>query len=134
MRGIKRGNQLFVSCGRPTGPTLASRWSEEYRSLSCHAACHAEEQYVQQYGSGAQHWGACQSRMTAISRRDVHLQVGIVSTLESHWVVLDAELSEVRKDFGELRTVRANNPTHSCSPAPPCGGSQRRASTVTAKP
>ena len=77
--------------------------------------------------------------MTAISRRDVHLQVGIVSTLESHWVVLDAELSEVRKDFGALRTVRANNPTHSldaihtCSPAPPCGRRQRRARTVTAK-
>tara|TARA_B100000795_G_scaffold213730_1_gene167393 strand:+ start:2346 stop:2750 length:405 start_codon:yes stop_codon:yes gene_type:complete len=31
--------------------------------------------------------------------------VGIVSTLESHWVVLDAELSEIRKDFGALRTL-----------------------------
>ena len=33
-------------------------------------------------------------------------QVGIVSTLESHWVVLDAELSEIRKDYAALRTVR----------------------------
>ena len=33
------------------------------------------------------------------------LQVGIVSTLESHWVVLDAELSEIRKDYAALRTV-----------------------------
>lgn len=30
---------------------------------------------------------------------------GIVSTLESHWVVLDAELSEIRKDFGTLRAL-----------------------------
>ena len=36
--------------------------------------------------------------------------MGIVSTLESHWVVLDAELSEIRKDFGALRTVRARKP------------------------
>ena len=26
----------------------------------------------------------------------------IVSTLESHWVVLDAELSEIRKDYATL--------------------------------
>ena len=32
-------------------------------------------------------------------------QVGIVSTLESHWVVLDAELSEIRKDFATLRSL-----------------------------
>ena len=50
--------------------------------------------------------------IAAISRREAHLQVGIVSTLESHWVVLDAELSEIRKDFGALRTVRARK-THS---------------------
>eukprot|EP00908_Phaeocystis_cordata_P023875 Transcript_633.p1 GENE.Transcript_633~~Transcript_633.p1 ORF type:complete len:134 (+),score=51.69 Transcript_633:80-481(+) len=31
--------------------------------------------------------------------------VGIVSTLESHWVVLDAELSEIRKDYAALRTL-----------------------------
>ena len=30
---------------------------------------------------------------------------GVVSTLESHWVVLDAELSEIRKDFASLRTL-----------------------------
>ena len=30
---------------------------------------------------------------------------GVVSTLESHWVVLDAELSEIRKDFGTLRAL-----------------------------
>lgn len=30
---------------------------------------------------------------------------GVVSTLESHWVVLDAELSEVRKDFATLRAL-----------------------------
>lgn len=29
----------------------------------------------------------------------------MVSTLESHWVVLDAELSEIRKDFGTLRAL-----------------------------
>ena len=28
---------------------------------------------------------------------------GVISTLESHWVVLDAELSEIRKDFTTLR-------------------------------
>ena len=67
-----------------------------------------EEQYVQQHGSGAQPWGAYPPCIAAISRRDAHLQVGIVSTLESHWVVLDAELSEIRKDFGALRTVRAS--------------------------
>ena len=30
---------------------------------------------------------------------------GVVSTLESHWVVLDAELSEIRKDFAVLRAL-----------------------------
>ena len=30
---------------------------------------------------------------------------GVVSTLESHWVVLDAELSEIRKDFATLRAL-----------------------------
>ena len=30
---------------------------------------------------------------------------GVVSTLESHWVVLDAELSEIKKDFGTLRAL-----------------------------
>jgi len=30
---------------------------------------------------------------------------GVVSTLESHWVVLDAELSEIRKDFATLRSL-----------------------------
>lgn len=30
---------------------------------------------------------------------------GIVSTLESHWVVLDAELSEIRKDYATLRAL-----------------------------
>ena len=36
----------------------------------------------------------------------LHAQVGIISTLEPHWVVLDAELSEIRKDYAALRTVR----------------------------
>jgi len=103
-----------------------------------------EEQYVQQHGSGAQPWGAYPPCIAAISRREAHLQVGIVSTLESHWVVLDAELSEIRKDFGALRTVRARK-THSLDAsgrqelppetahapcATPCGGRQRRARTV----
>ena len=30
---------------------------------------------------------------------------GVVSTLESHWVVLDAELSEIKKDFATLRAL-----------------------------
>ena len=30
---------------------------------------------------------------------------GVVSTLESHWVVLDAELSEIRKDFAVLKAL-----------------------------
>ena len=30
---------------------------------------------------------------------------GVVSTLESHWVVLDAELSEIRKDFATLKAL-----------------------------
>ena len=30
---------------------------------------------------------------------------GVVSTLESHWVVLDAELSEIKKDFNTLRAL-----------------------------
>ena len=30
---------------------------------------------------------------------------GVISTLESHWVVLDAELSEIRKDFATLRQL-----------------------------
>ena len=30
---------------------------------------------------------------------------GVISTLESHWVVLDAELSEIRKDFATLRAL-----------------------------
>ena len=30
---------------------------------------------------------------------------GVVSTLESHWAVLDAELSEIKKDFMTLRTI-----------------------------
>ena len=82
--------------------------------------------------------------VSAISRREAHLQVGIVSTLESHWVVLDAELSEIRKDFGALRTVRARKahsldasgrqelpPETAHAPcATPCGGRQRRARTV----
>ena len=30
---------------------------------------------------------------------------GVISTLESHWVVLDAELSEIRKDFNSLKAL-----------------------------
>ena len=30
---------------------------------------------------------------------------GVISTLESHWVVLDAELSEIKKDFATLRAL-----------------------------
>ena len=30
---------------------------------------------------------------------------GVISTLESHWVVLDAEISEIRKDFATLRAL-----------------------------
>ena len=30
---------------------------------------------------------------------------GVISTLESHWVVLDAELSEIRKDFAILKAL-----------------------------
>ena len=30
---------------------------------------------------------------------------GVVSTLESHWVVLDAEQSEIREDFASLRSL-----------------------------
>jgi len=30
---------------------------------------------------------------------------GVVSTLESHWVVLDAELAEIRKDFNTLKSL-----------------------------
>ena len=30
---------------------------------------------------------------------------GVISTLESHWVVLDAELSEIRKDFATLKAL-----------------------------
>ncbi|KAL1514578.1 hypothetical protein AB1Y20_003672 [Prymnesium parvum] len=30
---------------------------------------------------------------------------GVISTLESHWVVLDAELAEIKKDFGTLRAL-----------------------------
>ena len=30
---------------------------------------------------------------------------GVVSTLESHWVVLDAELSEIKKDCATLRAL-----------------------------
>jgi len=76
------------------------------------AACKAigTEQYVRQHGSGAQHReGGAQHRMPPHEQR-THLQVGIVSTLESHWVVLDAELSEIRKDFAALRMVRAKKP------------------------
>ena len=29
----------------------------------------------------------------------------VVSTLESHWVVLEAELAEIRKDFATLRAL-----------------------------
>ena len=29
----------------------------------------------------------------------------VVNTLESHWVVLEAELSEIRKDTSSLRTL-----------------------------
>ena len=29
----------------------------------------------------------------------------MISTLESHWVVLDAELSEIKKDFATLRAL-----------------------------
>ena len=35
---------------------------------------------------------------------------GVISTLESHWVVLDAELSEIRKDFSN---GWLSNPTRS---------------------
>lgn len=30
---------------------------------------------------------------------------GVVGTLESHWVVLEAELSEIKKDFLTLRSL-----------------------------
>jgi hypothetical protein len=30
---------------------------------------------------------------------------GVVATLESHWVVLDAELSEIKKDYLTLRNL-----------------------------
>lgn len=30
---------------------------------------------------------------------------GVLSTLESHWVVLEAELNEIRKDYAAMRTL-----------------------------
>ena len=60
--------------------------------------------------TGRAHRGLLRSGEMLKSKRATGLYAdmdltGVVSTLESHWVVLDAELSEIRKDFVTLRAL-----------------------------
>lgn len=104
-----RTHSLPSSSGRrrwPLAPFLAST-----SLISCHGSLEVARD-LRQHGSGATFPAASLLPVPRVAakgslRRSSLLQVGVISTLESHWVVLDAELSEIRKDYAALRTVRA---------------------------